>query len=193
MRSCGTFHATRQFSATILLPRYAIDGHAVPENDRAMAQSKIQLNIRLDGKTNAAFDALAYKMGLDRPGLGHRMVDEMLAADAQGRELFDRSYDFDPRQAAEQVQKIAAVADETERRMRDIAKREAEVATLRRDDAERMSVARSELLGSLATRLSTAYEPFKLKIEDRSQKQLHITRHAILEQEPGRRPKLSLL
>jgi len=124
-----------------------------------------QFNIRLNDNKTTAFDALAARRGLERPELVRLLIDEALQADAQGRELFDRSRDFDPSQLGELLRRLNDGLIETDRKMTDIAKREGEVAKLRRDDAERMSAARTELLGSISTRLTKAFEPFRAELD----------------------------
>lgn len=124
-----------------------------------------QFNIRLDDTRTAALDALAAKRGLERPEFIRLLIDEAIKADAQGRELFDRSRDLDPRLLGEIVQRVNQGMLEFDRKLGDIAKREAEIATIRRDDADRISDARREFVGAMPDRLKQAYAPFRADLE----------------------------
>jgi hypothetical protein len=120
-----------------------------------------QFNIRLDDARTAALDALAAKHRLERPDFIRILIDEAVTADAQDRALFDRSRDFDPRLLGEIVQRVNQGMLEFDRKLGDIAKREADIAKVRRDDANRMSEARKDFVGTLPDRLKQAYAPFR--------------------------------
>jgi hypothetical protein len=128
-----------------------------------------QFNIRLEDSKIAALDALAAKRGWERPELTRRMVDELLSADEQGRALFDRSQDLDPRMLGELVQRVAQGMIEFDRKLADIAKREAEIAKLRFADTELLVEMRKDYAAKLPERLKDAYAPFRADIEQLKQ------------------------
>ena len=74
-----------------------------------------QFNIRLDDKMISAIDTLAAKRAIERAELVRRTFAELLSADAQGRELFDRSHDFDPRLLGELLRRLNDGLIETDR------------------------------------------------------------------------------
>ncbi len=128
-----------------------------------------QYNIRLEDAKIAALDVLAAKRGLERPELTRRMVDELLSADEQGRALFDRSQDLDPRMLSALVQQVTQHMIEFDRKLEDIAKREAEIAKLRFADTELMVEMRKDFAAKLPERLKDAYAPFRKDIEQMKQ------------------------
>lgn len=112
----------------------------------------VQINARLPDDIARKLDRIAAERGLARPELVRQLVEELVEAEAQGRELFAKPEQPSAGDLQRLVGRLQRHDTELDRVLRQHAKREGELARQAREDTLGVSAARQGIADDVAAR-----------------------------------------
>jgi hypothetical protein len=118
-----------------------------------------QLNTSIEDDMLADLDRLCAKFSLSRPQFIRQLLTEGIAADAQGRALFEQPQPMNPNAVSEAIRMLNQCTLELDRVLRQSAKRDAAMAAQSRGDVDAVAQVRDGLAKDLHTAISASIAP----------------------------------